>query len=340
VFGDGWVSARPVAFPERSRWTWVLRTPLPFVSPDLFVPDFTAAFGSHAVGPNLALVGSRLLPVAYGDAGAASTEDRFVTANSKHLVWCDSPAEAALCAANVKAVSAAADRTAAVRELVNRAFAGNPGERLTMLQKAIARVRIASGTLWLVSLVAFPLVLLWSDSTLAVLRMLVVLWSGSAMVAVVAARTAGKLPADMRPSRWMFFKCALYPVAALWVTHDLIDGAWVGFHPSAMVREFCSSDDRIRTAREILLRTKYPVSPGGAVESMTATLEFCAAVTPIMEQYLLAKLPEISKSLVPAKQSKSVVLWCPRCLAQYSATQEQCADCPGIALRPFSGSKR
>src|SRR5262249_524465 len=154
------------------------------------------------VGPNLALVGSRAQAVAYAGAAAAAAEDRFVTVNSQHLVWCDSPAEAQLSVANMKAVSAAADRTAALQERVNRVFAGKPGERLAMLEQAIAGVRIASGTLWLVAFLAFPLLLLWNDSTLTLLRLLVVLWSGSAIVAVLTAQAAGKLPADMRLSRW------------------------------------------------------------------------------------------------------------------------------------------
>jgi hypothetical protein len=129
-------------------------------------------------------------------------------------------------------------------------------------------------------------------------------------------------------------------VTALWVTHDLMDGAWAGFHPAAMVREFCSGEDRIRTAREILLRTKYPVSPAGATSSTKPTMEFCAVAAPIIEQYLTAKLPDVMKSLVPVKQNQSVTRWCPRCLAQYSGAQAQCADCAGIALRSFSPAER
>ena len=133
-------------------------------------------------------------------------------------------------------------------------------------------------------------------------------------------------PADSDARFKSLFSILLSPINAIRASDLLARDLFAGFHPVAVAQVVCRREEFESLAAEQLRAIKFSHSgSGGYADQVQHSLEA-----------LLQKAGLEPKSLLEAPQREdNCVSYCPRCLAQYTKTREDCADCGFSPLNAF-----
>lgn len=132
---------------------------------------------------------------------------------------------------------------------------------------------------------------------------------------------------------------ALAPTTAM-RAHDLLTRQCCEtFHPLAVAKVFLSPEDFEKFARRVLLDLRHPalpVVPGGPPELAMAERLGRTSLRTVVEDQLRETGCDLEKlGAVPAPADESCRAYCPRCEAQFTSPEAQCADCGGLAVVAF-----
>jgi hypothetical protein len=119
---------------------------------------------------------------------------------------------------------------------------------------------------------------------------------------------------------------ALSPLAAIRACDTLCRDLVVNYHPVAVAGAICSDKEFEALAGEQLRRGKFTTFANQWYQKKLETL---------IEQVIRQRGLEPERLLAPSTQMSGCVVYCPRCLAQYVAEREECADCGHEALVAF-----
>jgi hypothetical protein len=332
IFSAEWLGSFPFLYPGNGKFGWTLASLLPGAAATIIVQDFVLAMDERHIAPNTALVNSRRGALAFAEISGTGTDDRFLTVNGSHYVYCDSASDAQL-----------------LRECIDEAFAQGPaslirsyleqpvGDGPEIFNRRMRSVRILSGAMWLLLFLLLPIALWIAGNDIVLIPVAGVMWLLAIGVAIAAALAkkriyrAGRFP-------WEVLKYIFYPVAALRAEDDLAQGLAAGVHPVKFALEKCSGPVRARLLRDLYLRTLHPVSlsvsQGGEPAEQVSNWWNAFASKELLKM-ISVQAPDSMASLRPERQEQGSLAWCPRCLVQYSQAKSFCADCPGIELLPF-----
>jgi hypothetical protein len=125
------------------------------------------------------------------------------------------------------------------------------------------------------------------------------------------------------------FSTVLSPIYAVRAADALARDLVAGFHPVAVAGILCSQKDFAAFAGEQLRANKFGQTGASWYR----------------DQLQLALIRMIQKNgidsrrlLAPPEQDANCVVYCPRCLAQYTASRAACADCAFEGLLEFAGT--
>jgi hypothetical protein len=110
------------------------------------------------------------------------------------------------------------------------------------------------------------------------------------------------------------------------------------FHPLAIAKVFCAEKTFLELARRTLRELRYtvPVHAPGDTLALETERQWRALLLKTIENFLsqLGFAPEkILTPPVPADEACRS--YCPRCLAQFTASEGVCPDCGGVVLVEF-----
>ena len=192
--------------------------------------------------------------------------------------------------------------------------------------------------LWLVAFVLLPAALLVAGNDLVLVPIAALIWLLALALAFIVPKARKRIyPDGARRFPWESLKYVFYPVAAMRAREDLTTDRFADMHPLALCTELCADTERIRCARELLLRIRHP-----AVLSLVQDQEvdavsnwFNKLLAERLEKHLAETAPEILTDLIPLPLDPSCVSYCPRCQSQYRIMEGACTDCAGVSLQPF-----
>lgn len=165
-----------------------------------------------------------------------------------------------------------------------------------------------------------------------VLQAITIVEFGRAYRAMAEASGAGWI--------WKALPLLLSPPAATAGHPTLTKPLLAGYHPAAVAAVLCS-EERFRAIAIPHLRwIEFPSKQDGAdrqgegesPEAREARRNRIQSLRRIIAERLGGEAAALA---APPRRAAAAVSYCPRCLSEYSVLQESCADCPGVALKPF-----
>ena len=126
------------------------------------------------------------------------------------------------------------------------------------------------------------------------------------------------LPADGDARFKSMFSILLSPINAIRASDALARDLFAGFHPVAVAQVVCRCQEFESFAGEQLRAITFSHSGHGWYQDQ---------VHRSLEVLLQKAGVEAKRLLEPPGREDNCVSYCPRCLAQYTKTREQCADC-------------
>lgn len=136
---------------------------------------------------------------------------------------------------------------------------------------------------------------------------------------------------------------ALAPTSAMRAHDGLSRPLLETFHPLAVAGALLEDREFRRFARRILLDLRHPAGPPCPNEtpSAQATERFFRQTLLTAAEACLSQrgvnVEELCRAPVPTDESSRA--YCPRCEAQFTTADGQCADCGGLALAAFNNAK-
>jgi len=137
---------------------------------------------------------------------------------------------------------------------------------------------------------------------------------------------------------------ALAPTSAM-RAHDALSRPLLAtFHPLAQAGALLGDRELRQFARRVVLDLRHPAGPPCPNEtpSALATEQFFRQTMLTVAEACLSQravnVEELCQAPVPADESSRA--YCPRCEAQFTSVDGQCADCGGLALTAFPGQSR
>ena len=158
--------------------------------------------------------------------------------------------------------------------------------------------------------------------------------------AIYFRRAHRKLYPKLEDERFTFtLTVALAPTTAM-RAHDLLTRPCCEmFHPLAVAKQFLARADFEAFARRVLLDLRHPalpISPEGSPELAAAELHGRTALREAVEAFLGAAGCDLEKLCAPPVPSDEACrAYCPRCEAQFTSLETQCAECGGLAVVAF-----
>lgn len=348
--GRGWQLLHPGTLVGNQRGGFVLAAPLPplgmFLAahqlPFSLSPDGVLFFVSTNANPGWRAAHSGRF-VKFDDLREVRAERRKLIINGEAVLSVSSPNLARHLAESLRELKEARpeQRAAAISSLLRTTLDAKAVEK--RWQEALPLLkpirRMANG-LFVFLFAAAPcliwrlgLALSWPGLLIALLALTI----GTAFYFRHAHRA---LFLKLEDERFTFtLTVALAPTTAM-RAHDLLTRTCCEtFHPLAVAKVFLARDDFERFARRVLLDLRHPaqpVCPGGVPELEAAELHGRTALRAAAEDFLREAGCDLEKlCAAPTPADEACRAYCPRCEAQFTSLEAQCADCGGLAVVPF-----
>jgi hypothetical protein len=348
--GRGWQLLHPGTLVGNQRGGFVLAAPLPPLG--FFLAAHQLPFSLSPAGV-LFHVSTQVSPgwraahsgrfIKFDDVRAVRTERRKLIINDEVVLRVASPNLAQHLAAALRDLREAVpeQRTEVISRVLratldSKAAAQRWQEALPLLKP----VRRLANVLFVFLFVAAPgliwqlgLALSWPGLLIALLALTI----GTAFYFRRAHRT---LFPQLEDDRFTFtLTVALAPPTAM-RAHDLLARQCCEtFHPLALAKVFLAPEHFEKFARRILLDLRHPalpVAPGGPPELATVEQFGRSALRAAVEDQLRETGWDLEKLCAPpAPADESCRAYCPRCEAQFTSPEAQCADCGGLPVAAF-----
>lgn len=163
-------------------------------------------------------------------------------------------------------------------------------------------------------------------------------------IAVCFRRGHRRLFPQLDDERFTFtLTVALAPTSAL-RAHDLLTRhACETFHPLAVAKVFLPPAAFEQFAGWVLRDLRHPaqpVCPDSSAEIAAVEVQGRATLLATVEEFLGRSGPDAKKLLRTPEPMESCRAYCPRCEAQFTSADSQCADCGGLAVVPFAQDQK
>jgi hypothetical protein len=232
-------------------------------------------------------------------------------------------------------------RANAIENIVRHSLDTDAAKRRWLeVQREIAKLRWPTNLLFVYLFVLAPL-LIWNFGLRRCWLGLLIGVLAFTITTAVRFRSAHKaLYPAAEDERFTHFLTILLSPATTIRAHDVLSRpALEIFHPLAIAKVFCPEETFLELARQTLRELRYPVLPvRTAAEPMALETErdWRALQLKTIEAFLerTGNAPETILA-PPMPTDPACHSYCPRCLAQFTASEGLCPDCGGVALVPF-----
>ncbi|MSU59315.1 MAG: hypothetical protein EXS35_14290 [Pedosphaera sp.] len=349
-FGRGWQLFHPGALIGNQRGGFIFAAPLPPLGWFVTANQFPLSLSSDGV---LAFVATNVNPagraaqsgrfIAWNDVRQVRARGRKVLVNGEVFLSLFSLSRANQLAEDLQRLAKLkpAQREPAIAELLRDTLDAKTVERRWQEALPPAKpVRLLSNVLF-VYLVAFAPVLIWQFGLRATwLNLLLGLLALTATTAFFFRRAHFQLFPKAGDERFTHtLTILLAPVTATRAHDALLRPLFESFHPLAPAKVLLAEKDFREFARRVLLDLRHPalpVCPDEKPEVKATELHGRNALRAAAEKFLKqAGLEPDSLCRAPAPLDESCRAYCPRCEAQFTSADGQCADCGGLALVKF-----
>jgi len=351
-----WAARHPAALAGNQNGGFLLATPLPplgtlFVAHQLplsFSSDGVLAFVASNVNPGWRPAQSgRFFP--WSEVRDVRARGKQLLINGELVIQAGTSGLAHYLASEIKRTVAlkSTERTKAIEEMVKASLDLKAIEtRRADWQKRSQPIRWLTNLL-VVFIFGVAPALIWSlGFALTWLWLLLGLLGLTVITAIMFGRAHRALYPEAHDERFtLTLTIALAPTSAM-RAHDALSRPLLEtFHPLAAAKVLLSDAAFKEFARRILIDLRHPQLPLGPNEPPTAqTTEtsFRQTALTATEQFLTQHGLKPSELCRPPERSEvSSLAYCPRCEAQFTSVDGQCADCGGLALVAFeNGSAR
>jgi hypothetical protein len=145
--------------------------------------------------------------------------------------------------------------------------------------------------------------------------------------------------------RFTHFLTTMLAPATTIRAHDMLSRPLLEmFHPLAIAKVFCDETRFREFARRVLLDIRHPCLPVcSRAEPMAQAAEGHgrAALQKAVEEFLKRNGADPANlARPPAPADETCRSYCPRCLAQFTAENGECADCGGLPLMAFGANQK
>ena len=211
--------------------------------------------------------------------------------------------------------------------------------RMMNAEAAGRRVKLFSGrSLWLKILGNLQFVFLFLLAPLAFYRFGAMIWWRALLIVLVFSITISMefwtlhkllLPSAKEQRFKTVAVAVLSPVAAIRACDVVARDLLGGFHPLAVAAAILPEEEFTRFAGEQLRLVRF----GDYLDK-----QFQAGMQKAMEQAIRKTKLDPQKLLRAPEAESGCVVYCPRCLAQFTKAREDCSDCGYEALAAFQKS--
>ncbi len=339
--GRDYRALRPAELLGNERVGIVLAPWLPTLGRVHVTSAFVAAFDERGVvaldGEQGVVAGTKRIEFAADFAPRSDGHDLLLDAATR--VRCDSPDEAASAARELQelaALAAGARSAARARRLSEKLDVAAADRALESFESASAGLRVACNAAFLWWAVALPA----AAATFGLLTAWPWLVAGialhSAWVIALFVRAHRRLyPARVRERRRHAVAFALAPLQAVRALDALGRPLLARFHPvAALLAATPREQASAALARELRMAMTPRIDSSATQEAAATSRDFAAAwAEALRDAARAAGFDEAQLLAPPPPLSNAERLYCPRCLAQYTAGVAECGDCRGIALQ-------
>ena len=348
--GRQWRLAHPSELLGNQRGGFVFAPPLPPLGTLLTGSQYPLSLSPEAV---LAYVAPSINPgwrpaqtgrfVRFEDIREVKTRGRTILINGEELLKAASPTFAARLVQHLRRLRelAPAKRGAAIEEILNESLDADALQhRWREFRKQTARLRLVTNMLFGYLFVLAPATIWFLGFRLSWLGLLIGLLALTAAATVLFHRAHKDLYPAAEDERFTHsFITLLSPATTIRAQDALSRLLLEAFHPLALAKVFCAEPEFQAFARTAWREIQFPGLPVCPREEPAAqeTERYARAawqrvVGGFLKQYGLEP-EELSRP--PAPADETCRSYCPRCLAQFTATAGTCADCGGVALEKF-----
>jgi len=208
-------------------------------------------------------------------------------------------------------------------------------QTLSRFRIAAAPFRWLTGSLLATIVVVFPLLALSLTEGKAVLAFAALLFSQSICIAVFFHRAHHAV--YQRSARFVAWKMALYPIAAVRAIDELARNLFASHHALIVAALLCAESSRAAVARRSLRDALFPVNANSDDELGVAILNWHSTRTGEFLEQRIAPMKLSREALWPKpERHHSSITYCPRCLSQFNLASGECPDCSAVRLVAFT----
>ncbi|MEW6302903.1 MAG: hypothetical protein AB1705_05500 [Verrucomicrobiota bacterium] len=263
--------------------------------------------------------------------------------NGALLVRCASPHQAAMLARRLRELAKLPEnqRAGVIRKALGGSFDTEAiRQRLEEFRQVSQPVRKLANALFLYVFVVCPLLFWQVGLRNCWLPVAVVLLGFTVTTAIYLRRAHRALYPLAEDERFTVFLTALLsPPSAMRAVDALSRPLLQAFHPLAVAQVLCSPAQFRAFAQVVVRDTHHPAHPVCPVDNEAARATEAghrAALRETMDEFLNTHGLAVAELLKPpAPADASCRQYCPRCLAQFTESAADCADCGGLALEPL-----
>lgn len=348
--GTGWRAWHPDTLVGNQNGGFILAPPLPPLGTLFVANQFPLSLSTEGV---LAFVATNVNPgwrpaqsgrfVSFDDLREARAHGIKVLVNGELLIKCSSAGLARRCVEQLQQLVRlqAPEREAVLAENLRGAFDAAAVDRLRQeFRRRVRAVRGLSNGLLGYGFGVVPAVI-WhfgfKSSWLGLLGGLIGLTGATAFCFYRAHRALYPKAEDERFTHTLTILLA--PTTAMRAHDALSRPLMEGFHPLTLAKVLLPENDFREFARRVLLDLRQPALPFCPNDSPAASeTERLArgALQSEAEKFLKAagiESDQLCRPPLPADETCRA--YCPRCQAQFTTAEGTCADCGGLARKPF-----
>lgn len=348
--GRGWQLLHPGTLVGNQRGGFVLAAPLPPLGflltanqlPFTLSPVGVFFFASTNVNPGWRAVHSGRF-VKFDDLREVRANRRKLIINGEVVLSVASPNLARHLAESVQKLkeTRVEQRGSVISSLLSATLDSQAVEKRWQEAQALLKpVRRLANGLFIFLFAAAPCLIWRLGLALSWPGLLIALLALTIGTAVYFRRAHRTLFPKLEDERFTFtLTVALAPTTAM-RAHDLITRTCCEtFHPLAVAKVFLAPEDFERFARRVLLDLRHPaqpVCPDGSPELEAAELHGRTTLRAAVEDFLRQAGCDLENlCAAPTAADEACRAYCPRCEAQFTSLEAQCADCGGLAVVAF-----
>jgi len=270
---------------------------------------------------------------------------REIRINARRFCLCSDSVQAERIGGLVRAVwkASAQNREGLIRAFWKNAFDEQAARaRLTQAAKPLGSLLFLCNGLFIYLFVFSPLVVL----VLGLPRLLIPLAAGMLALALQIAYAYFKLHKKLYREAGEdrignVIKMAVCPPVAVracdLITPDLLSD----YHPLVVAHLLLTSDAYETFCQGTLRRLRYPLKTETEAEADDISIWQNGALLTLITEYIKHTTKIMDRTdVLPVPDQPENRAYCPRCLAQFTRSQGDCSDCPGIPLQPFAKMRK